>query len=375
MTQSPSQAIIDLDAYAHNLGVLRGMTPKECAILGVVKADAYGLGAVPIARRALREGIGMLGVATTDEAAELRNAGITAPIFVMMQPLEAALPAIVEHNLRVAVGDLACAEHLGELARRANKVVPIHCKIDTGMGRQGFLVDDAIKALLHITRISHVDIEGILTHFAVADEPNDLFTTQQIRAFRQLLNQLDKEGVPYEMAHAANSAALINFPSSTFDMVRPGLAAFGVWPTDPAPEITPLRPVLRWESRLSQVKALPQGHSIGYGRLFIAPGPMKAAVVPVGYADGYRHNLVNRAHVLVRGMRCPVRGNISMDQIVVDVTNVPGAVTGDKVTLIGREGDQQITVDEMARWAETIPYEIMTGLGKRVERVYVGTAS
>jgi len=306
----------------------------------------------------------MLAVANVGEAVELRESGIEAPILVLTSPPEDALAAVVEHDLRLTISDVRAAERVGELARRANKVVPVHCKIDTGMGRQGFSMDTAVNDLLHLTRVSHIDIEGICTHFPVADLPRDPFTSNQIKAFKQVLNQLDKDGIPYEMAHAANSAGILYHPSSVFDMVRPGLITYGAWPAEPPPSPASFRPVLRWESEVALVRDLPSRHSIGYGRTYITQSPMRVAVVPVGYADGYKYTLANRADVLVRGKRCPVRGRISMDQIVVDITRLDTVVCGDTV-------ESAITVEELARHAATVPHDICTGIGWRAERVYV----
>ncbi|MCC6490949.1 MAG: alanine racemase [Candidatus Hydrogenedentes bacterium] len=367
---APSRAIIDLSAYSRNLGVVRTMIPRECGVMPVIKADAYGHGAVPIARRAAEAGAAMLGVATVGEAVELREAGLMIPILVLVQPMEDALPAAIEYDLRLMISDVGVAERVGELARKANRVVPIHCKIDTGMRRQGFHVDTAVSEMMHLTRISHIDIEGVATHFPVADVARDSFTANQVKQFRHVLRQIDKEGIPYEMTHAANSAAIVNHPASTFDMVRPGLMTYGVWPTDSPPAAAPLHPVLRWETQVILVKDVAKGESIGYGRTFAAGGAIRVAVLPVGYADGYKHSLSNRASVLIRGKRCAVRGRISMDQTVVEVTHVPGVSAGDVATLIGADGDETITAEELAERAGTIPYEILTGIGRRVERVY-----
>jgi len=370
-TPAASRAVIDLGAYAHNLGVVRHRIPRGCGLMAVVKTNAYGLGSVPIARRAVAEGVDMLGVATVEEGATLRAAGIEAPILVLCQPERSALGAVIEHRLRVMLSNVTVAERLGELARRANRVVPIHCKVDSGMGRQGFALDEALDALRHLTRISHIDIEGIATHFPVAEVADDAFTANQIRAFKQALKQIAKAGIPYEMAHAANSAAVVNYPDSAFDLVRPGLMTYGAWPTATPPSPMPLRPVLRWESRVTLVKAFDSGASIGYGRTYTTDGRMRAAVVPVGYADGYRYRLANRADALVRGKRCPVRGNVSMDQIVIDVTELDGVQPGDAVTLLGTDGDETITVEELAAHAETVSHDILAGLGARVTREYI----
>ena len=369
---SPSRVIVDLAAYAKNLAAVRARIPKECGIVAVVKADAYGHGAAPVARKATAEGVRMVAVATVAEAVELREAGIEAPILLLVQPDHEALAAAIDADVRLMISDVQAAERLGELARKANKVVPIHCKIDTGMGRQGFNAETAVKDLLSVTKISHVDIEGIATHFAVADSTRDTFTSTQLRVFRQVLRQIEKEGIPYEMAHAANSGGVVNHEGATFDMVRAGLMTYGVWPSDTPPPAPVLAPVLRWESKIVLIKELERGASIGYGRTFTTNGPTRTGIVPVGYADGYPLSLSNRASVLVRGKRCPVRGRVSMDQIVIELNDVPNAACGDVVTLIGSDGSETITVAEVAERAGTIPYEILTGIGKRAKREYMG---
>lgn len=367
-----SCAIIDLDAYAHNLGVVRRFTEDQAGIIAVIKANAYGHGLLPVARKAIETGVRMLGVAAVDEGIALREGGIDAPVLVMVQPASDVLEAILEYNLTLMVSDVATAERLGELAQRACRVVPLHCKIDTGMGRQGFGIETAADDLQYLTRISHIDIEGIATHFPVADTPEDPYIYNQIKTFKQLLKRLDRHGIPYEMAHAANSAAIVNYKGSTFDMVRPGLITYGVWPTAATPAPSLIKRVLRWETRIVQVRRIDPGASIGYGRTYTTPRSMRAAILPVGYADGYKHALSNRAEVLIHGQRCPVRGSVCMDQIVVDVSQLPDVKTGDTATLIGTDGQETITAEELAERARTIPYDILTGIGARVAREYLG---
>ncbi|MDZ4858982.1 MAG: alanine racemase [Candidatus Hydrogenedentes bacterium] len=371
---SPSRLIIDLTAYAKNLTAVRARIPRECGVVSVIKADAYGHGAIEVARKAVAEGVKMLAVATVAEAIDLRDAGIEAPILVLVQPEEDAIGPAIEADARLMISDVKTAERLGELARRANRVVQVHCKIDTGMGRQGFNAETAVQDMLYLTRISHVDIEGVATHFAVADASRDPFTANQLRVFRHVLRQLDKEGIPYEMAHAANSAGVVNHEGAAFDMVRVGIMTYGVWPSDSPSPAAPhaLAAVMQWESRIVLTKTIEKGGSIGYGRTFTAHGVTRTAVVPVGYADGYPLSLSNRASVLVRGKRCPVRGRVSMDQIVIDITGLPQAEVGDTVTLLGSDGQETISAAELAERAGTIPYEIFTGIGNRVKREYIG---
>ena len=365
-----SHAVIDLDAYAHNIVETRSRLHTDCRLMAVVKAHAYGHGAAPLATRAVETGVDMLGVATVEEGVHLRESGIKAPILVLVQPAESVLTLAVDNDLRLAVSNVAIAERICEIARRMNRVVPIHCKIDTGMCRQGFDPANAANELQQLTRLSHIDIEAIWTHYAVANAVRDPGTANQAKLFRQILKKLDRVGVPYEFAHAGNSAAVINHPEHVFDMARVGLMTYGVWPSDHIPERSPLRPVMRWETEIVLIKEVEKGSAIGYGGTYTTPGSARIALLPVGYADGYRHALSNRASALVRGKRCPVRGRISMDQTTIDITGVPNAEIGDRVTLIGADGNEAVTVQELADRASALPYEIMSGLQNRVRRIY-----
>lgn len=367
-----SRAIVDLGAYAHNLGVARHFAGPRRAFMAVIKANGYGLGALPLARRALDSGASMLGVATLDEGVELREGGIDGPILILMQPSTEAFHAAVTHDLTLTLCDLAAGKLLGDLARKAGRVLPVHCMVDTGMNRQGFSVETAVRDIPALSRIAHLNIEGIATHFPIAERAQDAFTLGQVEVLKGVLAQLDEAGVPYDMVHGANSAGVINYGDRVFTMVRPGIMSYGVWPTDARPEVNPLRPVLRWITQVSQVRALDPGATVSYGRTYESSAGMVAAMLPVGYADGYRLALSNKAEVLIRGQRCPVRGRVCMDQMVVDVSHVSGAATGDEVVLVGKQGDEEITVEELAGLSGTIPYEILTGIGRRVPREYVG---
>lgn len=368
---APSRAIIDLAAYAHNLGVVRRFIDPNTGIAAVVKANAYGHGLIPLAKKAVETGVRMLAVASVEEGVQLRRAGITLPVLVMVQPDESALLEVIEHQLTLMVSTVSIAEKLGELAHRHNLVVQVHCKVDSGMGRQGFALASAPRDIQFITRISHIDIEGIATHFPAADQPDDAFTFNQIKTFKVMLRQLDRLGIPYEIAHAAASPAIVNYQGAIFNMVRPGLMTYGVWPAKSASPPDLLKPVLRWESRVGQVRELEPGASIGYGRTYTTAQRIRAAVIPVGYADGYKHGLSNKADVLIRGQRCPVRGSVCMDQIVVEVSHVRDVASGDAVTLLGADDKETITPAELAERAGTIPYDILTGIGQRVPRDYI----
>jgi alanine racemase len=369
---SATRAIIDLDAYAHNLSEVRRLVGADCRLMPIVKADAYGHGLVPIARRAEKEGAFMLGVATVSEGIALREAGIRIPILVMVETPREAVAAALEHDLRLTISCVDSALHAGETARRLNTVARVHCKIDTGMGRQGFSLSNVVQDLVRVTHVPHVDTEAVWTHFASADRTGDTFTAHQLNVFKTLLHQFEAEGLPYELVHAANSSAIIAQRGCHFDMVRPGLMTYGIWPTDTHAATPNLRPVLRWETQILLLRDFSPNATIGYGRTYTVGKGMRGALLPVGYGDGYRYALSNRAEVLIRGQRCPVRGTVCMDQIVVDVTQVAGVSVGDVAVLIGQVGDESIRVEDMARWVETIPYEITTCITQRVPRVYVG---
>lgn len=366
-----SRAIVDLGAYAHNLDVAQLHAGPDRGFVAVIKANGYGLGALPLARRALESGAAMLGVATLDEGVELREAGIEGPILILMQPALDAFPVAEAQGLTLTLCDLEAGKRMGELGRKAGRVVSVHCMVDTGMNRQGFSLEAAARDIPELARLAHLNIEGIATHFPIAERVRDPFTLGQVEALKDVLVSLDEDGVPYEMVHGANSAGVINYGDAIFNMVRPGIMSFGVWPTETRPERNPLLPVLRWVTQVSQVRAMAPGATVSYGRTYTSEQGMVAAMLPVGYADGYRLALSNKAEVLIRGQRCPVRGRVCMDQMVVDVSHVPGVVQGDEAVLVGKQGGEEITVEELANLAGTIPYEILTGIGRRVTREYV----
>jgi len=371
ISRHPSRAIVDLNAYASNLTLVQRFAGKEIALIPILKANAYGHGAIPLARKALEANPLLLGVATVEEGIQLREAGIEAPILLMLQPNQEALPLCIQYRLTLMISDTGLAETLGRLAAQTNTVVPVHIKVDTGMGRQGVSLADALQTIQYISRIVHVDIQGICTHMSTSEIQDDGFTHGQIKSFKALLKQVDKAGVPYEVTHAANSAAIVNYRKSILDAVRPGLITYGVWPSREKNATPQLKPVLRWETRIVFLRDLAPGSTIGYGRTYTTFGNTRTAILPVGYADGFRHSLSNKADVLIRGRRCPVRGAVSMDQIVVDVSALPNVAVGDVATLIGKDGTQEITAEEMAAKAGTIPYDILTGIGTRVHREYL----
>ncbi len=367
----PVWAEIDLDAVRANVASLAGVA-SPAALMAVVKADGYGHGAVPVARAALDAGAQWLGVALVEEGAELRAAGIDAPVLVLSEPPPPAAPAVVALGLtsvaytRPGIDALAKA-----VADSGADPLPVHLKVDTGMHRVGCAAEDACTLAESIATRDELRLEGVLTHFAVADEPDDPYTGQQLDRFDGVLADLRRAGVTFDLVHAANSAALLAFPDrARFDLVRCGIAVYGVPPAPGLAERVPLRPAMALKARVSHVKTLPAGARLSYGLRYTMPADGTVATVPVGYADGVPRALsATGGEVLVRGRRHPIAGTVTMDQLMVDAGDSPIEV-GDEVVLLGRDGDAEISADEWAERLGTIGYEIVCGIGPRVPRSY-----
>jgi len=368
----PVWAEIDLDAIRANVRTLAGAA-APAALMTVVKADGYGHGAVPVARAALDAGAQGLGVALVEEGAELRAAGIDAPVLVLSEPPPPAAPAVVALGLtpvaytRPGIDALAKA-----VADSGAEALPVHLKVDTGMHRVGCTTDDACALAETIAARDELRLEGVLTHFAVADEPDNPYTGEQLDRFEGVLDDLRRAGVQFDLVHAANSAALLAFTDrARFDLVRCGIAAYGVPPAPSLAGRVPLRPAMALKARVSHVKRLPAGARLSYGLRYTMPADGTVATVPVGYADGVPRALsATGGEVLVRGRRHPIAGTVTMDQLMVDVGDTPVDV-GDEVVLLGRDGDAEITADEWADRLGTIAYEIVCGIGARVPRSHI----
>jgi alanine racemase len=371
-TFRPVWAEVDLDAVRANVRTLADIA-APAALMAVVKADGYGHGAVPVARAALDAGASWLGVALVEEGAELRAAGIDAPILVLSEPPPAAAPAVVGLGLTpvaytpIGIEALAKAVAHGDTA----DPLPVHLKVDTGMHRVGCMADDARALAESVAARDELRLEGVLTHFAVADEPDDPYTSQQLDRFDRVLGDLRDAGVAFDMVHAANSAGLLAFGDrARFDLVRCGIAVYGVPPAPGLAGRVPLRPAMVLKARVSHVKALAAGARLSYGLRYTMPRDGSVATVPIGYADGVPRALsAMGGEVVVRGRRHPIAGTVTMDQFMVDVGDAPVAV-GDEVVLLGRDGEAEVTADEWADRLGTINYEIVCGIGRRVPRTY-----
>ena len=370
----PVWAEIDLDAVRANVRTLAGVA-SPAALMAVVKAHGYGHGAVPVARAALDAGAHWLGVALVEEGAELRAAGIDAPVLVLSEPPPAAAPAVVALGLtpvaytRPGIDALAKA-----VADSGADPLPVHLKVDTGMHRVGCAVADARGLAGSIATRDELRLEGVLTHLAVADEPDNPYTPEQLDRFDTVLDDLRRAGLAFDLVHAANSAALLAFSDrARFDLVRCGIAVYGVPPAPGLAGRVALRPAMAVKARVSHVKRLPAGARLSYGLRYTMSREGTVATVPVGYADGVPRALsATGGEVLVRGRRHPMAGTVTMDQLMVDVGDAAVEV-GDEIVLLGRDGDAdaEITADEWADRLGTIGYEIVCGIGRRVPRTYV----
>jgi len=371
-TFRPVWAEVDLDAVRANVRTLADLA-APAALMAVVKADGYGHGAVPVARAALDAGASWLGVALVEEGAELRAAGIDAPILVLSEPPPAAAPAVVGLGLTPVAYTPVGIEALAKAVARAGTAdaLPVHLKVDTGMHRVGCMADDALALAESVAARDELRLEGVLTHLAVADEPDNPYTSQQLDRFDRVLADLRDAGVAFDLVHAANSAGLLAFGDrARFDLVRSGIAVYGVPPAPALASRAPLRPAMALKARVSHVKTLAEGDRLSYGLRYAMPRAGSVATVPVGYADGVPRALsATGGEVVVRGRRHPIAGTVTMDQFMVDVGDAPVQV-GDEVTLLGRDGDAEVTADEWADRLGTINYEIVCGIGRRVPRTY-----
>ena len=369
----PTWAEIDLDALSENLRVIRAHVGREQKVMAAVKADAYGHGAVPCARRLEAEGVDWFGVALLEEGIELRSAGITRPILCLGGFWEGQQNACLQQSLTPVVYRIDMIRLLDSAARDAGVIADVHVKIDTGMGRLGVRDDDVSQFCDALSRFLHIRVDGLMTHLASADDANQQdFTKDQLERFSRAVALFRERGFSPSYIHAANSAGAFAYPQSG-NMVRPGGTLYGfsrdVLPANIASP--PLRPVMSLHSRIMLLKDVGKGEKLGYGCSFETSRASLIATIPIGYDDGYRRALSNRGRVILKGKLAPVVGRVSMDLTLIDVTDVPGVLLDDQVILIGRDGELSITAEEVAETAGTISYEITCGISSRVPRIYV----
>lgn len=366
-------AEVNINAIKHNYREIRAHVPNEVEVMAIVKADGYGHGSKQVAKLLQEEGVNRFAVAIVKEGEELRASGITSPILVLGYTPRADIKALIENDLTQTVFSYEMAKTISDEAVKLGKTVNVHIKVDTGMGRIGFLsCPQSIEEVKMIATLPHLNLEGIFTHFSTADEEDITYTKKQWDIFEGFLTELRAVGIEIPVIHAANSAAIMCHSYADLNVVRPGIILYGYYPsTYLQGKVLDLEPAMTLKTQVVHVKELPEGSYVGYGRKFYTEGKTKIATIPVGYADGYSRNLGNKGRVLIRGQFAPIVGNICMDQFMVDVTNIKGVSLEDEVVLFGKQGNNEIPVEEIASLLGTINYEIVCMIGKRVPRIYV----
>ncbi|MBZ0275883.1 MAG: alanine racemase, partial [Anaerolineae bacterium] len=363
----PSWVEIDLDAVAGNVRAIKHLTGDAVALMAVVKSDAYGHGALAVSRTALLNGAEYLAVSNMSEALELREAEIQAPILILGYTPVYAVRQALRHNITLTLYDLEMARAYDRIARELGDRLRVHVKVDTGMGRFGVLADQAVSFFRYLSNLTHLDIEGIYTHFSMADEDVH-YTAQQVQTFKDVLKPLRASGLNFAYIHAANSAGTLVSNNNHFNMVRVGLALYGLHPSDQVRLNPAFRPVMTWKTTVAQVKTLPPNYPVGYGATYRTRGEETIAILPIGYADGFRRAPNNWNEVLIHGQRAPVVGRVSMEKTAVNVSHIPNVTIGDEVVLLGSQGDMSITAEDIARRLGTINYEVVTTILPRVPR-------
>lgn len=358
-------AEINLQAVKHNLAAVRKLLAPATKLMAVVKANAYGHGAVAVARAAVEAGADQLSVANLKEGLELRDAGITSPILILTESPTSVTDEIIQYGFAQTVYSFVEARALSEEAVKRQKTAVVHVKVDTGMGRVGVAPSEAVAFLAKISSLPNLKIEGLFTHFAKAEELQDPFTKTQFDRFLQVAQKTPQ----IKVKHAANSAAVLFYPETQLDLVRVGLMLYGLYPPGNSRRLIDLKPALAFKSRITYLKKVPAGTPVSYGCTYVTKRETTLATIPVGYADGFSRRLSNRGQVIIRGKRFPIVGMVTMDLSMIDVGEAKVEI-GDEVFLIGEQNGQLISADEIAKLEETISYEVVCSIGKRVPRIY-----
>lgn len=366
---------VDIEAIRHNYREIRKLVPDHAEIMAIVKADAYGHGARWVSKILQSEGVSRFAVAIVSEGAQLRACGINSPILVLGYTPKTDIKELIENDLTQTVFCYEMAKTLSDEARRLGKTVNIHIKVDTGMGRIGFLSSpQSIEEIKMIMQLPNLNMEGIYTHFSSADEEDRSYTYKQWHIFEGFLNELREVGVEFPIIHAANSAAIMCHTYADLNVVRPGIILYGHAPSDYLDgKVLNLKPAMSLKSQVVHVKELPENHYVGYGRTYRTPKKTKVATIPVGYADGYSRKLSGVGRVLIKGQFAPIIGRICMDQFMIDVSHINDVKVEDEVVLIGKQGNKEIRVEEIAKLIDTINYEVVCMIGKRVPRFFINT--
>jgi alanine racemase len=361
---------VDLDNFIGNLQEIKRLIGPQVDFMQVVKADAYGHGAIEISNIALKNGARMLGVANADEGVQLRISGIEAPIVILGPSTVAEIDQIIKYNLIPSVSDAAFAKNLNKALVKSGHTLPVHIEVDTGMGRGGTLYSKALKLILEISEMPNITLEGIFSHLA-SSEVIIPYNKYQGRLFDDLLANLKRLNIIIPIRHIDNSGAIINYPEFKLNMVRPGLMTYGIYPSPENKSKAKVASVMSFKTSVVLLKSFPAGYGIGYNSTFVTARQTRIATIPVGYGDGYAFILSNQGEALIRGKRAPIVGRVSMDLCTIDVTHIPDCMVGDEVVLLGKQGKEHISATEIAAKAKTISYEVLCALGKRAPRVFI----
>ncbi|MEA1939723.1 MAG: alanine racemase [Candidatus Caldatribacteriota bacterium] len=369
----PTWVEINLDSIAQNTKNIKKLIGKKIELMAITKGNAYGHDISEVAQIFLENGASKLAVARAEEGIFLRKTGINVPILVLGLTLEAQAELLLLYDITPSVCEIKFIKKISKLAIKMNKLAKVHLKVDTGMGRIGVLPQDVLNFIKRVISIGNIEIEGIFTHFSVADEEDKAFTENQFNKFIEIINILKKEKIKIPLKHTSNSAALLDLPNMWMDMVRPGICLYGLYPSEEVKKTIRLIPAQEFKTRIVFIKELPAEKSISYGRTYTTfKEKTVIATLPVGYADGYSRLLSNKGEVLLRGKRVPIIGRICMDQCMIDVTNIPQVKIGDEVVLWGKQGDEKITVEEIAKKIGTINYEVVHMPDKaRVPKLFI----
>jgi len=357
---------VDLGALRHNFRNIKRIVGPKVKVMATLKQEAYGHGLIPVAGELSHLGVDFFGLGSLEEAIVLRKNKFKEPILILSSVLDKYAKEFIEYRVIPTIVDLKFAQRLNREAKRKGRIIPVHIKIDTGMGRLGVWHTKSVSFIKKLSRLKHISPEGLWTHFPAADTDRK-FTVEQIRAFNTLINRLKKEGITFKYIHCANSVGIVNYEDAHFNMVRPGIILYGI---KPYPLDIGLKPLLSLKSKAIFIKPVSKGRSIGYGRTFIAKRPLNIATVSVGYADGYPWRLSNKAKVIIRNKLFNISGRVCMDHIMVDLGRHTQVKAGDDVILIGNSKKAKIAAEDLAIWAETIPYEIVSRLSLKIPRFY-----
>lgn len=366
----PAYLEVDLGAIAYNVKNIKRKLGKKVELMAIVKADGYGHGAYPVARAALENGAGSLGVAILEEGIELRKKGIKAPIANLYPEPPRRAGKIVEYDIEQVVTDVKLVQTLSGEAKKHKKICSVYIEIDTGMGRYGVPPEQTLELVGKIKKFPHVHLKGVLSQFSTSDQRKKDFARKQLGIFTETLDHLQSSYNHIPIKSIANSGAVLDIPASYFNHVRVGFLVYGLYPSSETSESIRVKPAMSLKSRVLFIKEVEKGASISYGRTYIAKRKTQIATIPLGYADGYSRTLSNKGEVLIRGKRARVVGRVCMDAFMVDVTRIPKVKLGDEVVLMGKQGKEEITASDLGRWTNTFGYEVVTRMGKRLPIVY-----